>query len=590
MRLAMPVLLIALAGCSAGGGAGLSGGDNNGSDAGGANPPAPGCDSVGLTSSPSAPVAGPTAKVRVLVALTVTPPPTLSWRVRFGGVDVDATSVGSDGTEIEFPALAAGIYTVSVALAGSQVSCSSVDLSVNVAIAGAKPSAIRLRVVPRQSSLAPPFEKTTVILGGAAMDIGSLRADSSSLERLHLDGPDGGVAAYLRFVPNAAPGAVVEAFSDSTGNFVTPLAVQLHSVLVIPSVAGLAPRRITDWMPASGLPLMVNAGSPITGTVRDPADAPLAGATVRLSIDGVPSTVATTDGAGGFTLRAPTGGGAVTVEVTPPIASSLPRLSATSQAFDLGGPLQIRYTVILKDLAGSQVQQRGAPLANATVTVVGSAPVGTVTAGTVVAATGDVRIAATANSEGMLPSLRVPLAMLSAVVSSGTGALAVAALDATGALPITLDAPPLQPIATAVLGATGIAALTDAVIDLVPVGVLASAGAPELHVTASASGLISAALAPGGHYDLRFHAAVGRGAQLVIADRDASSIAPTYRLPAPLELRGTAKTASGQALPNASVQLLCIACSGIDRERPIAETATDSAGGFVLSVPDPGTM
>ena len=589
MRTAIALFLIIVAGCALGSHANPDLAGTSDASPSGAPPPTDDCGAVGLSSPPGSPVAGPGTKVRVLASVTVTPPPTASWRVRFRGAEIASTAVRPDGLEIEFSALEAGIYTASVALSGPRAACGSAALTVNVAMAGAKPSAIRLRIVPRQSTMMPPFEKTTVILGGAAMDLGSLRGDSSSLEQLRVDGPDGGVPAYLRFVPNAAPGAVVEAFSDSTGQLAVPLAVQLYGVVVIPSVAGLAPRRITDWMPASSLPLTVDAGSLITGTVRDPDGAPVVGAVVRLSTDGVPSTVATTDGAGSFALRATIGSGAVTVEVTPAATSSLPRLSATSQGFDLGVPLQIRYTVKLRNLAGMQLQQATAPLANATLMVVGSAAVGTVSAGILVTAAGNVRIAATANASGVLPSLQVPPAPLSGVITTATGDLAVVALDATGAVAV-LDVPPVQPISTAVLGATGTDALTDAVIDLVPLGALASAGVPELHVTAGMSGLIRLALAPGGHYDLRLHAGAGRGAPLFVADRDASSIAPTYRLPAALELSGRVNSGSGQALSNASVQLLCISCTGLDRERPIAETATDNAGSFVLSVPDPGTM
>jgi hypothetical protein len=37
------------------------------------------------------------------------------------------------------------------------------------------------------------------------------------------------------------------------------------------------------------------------------------------------------------------------------------------------------------------------------------------------------------------------------------------------------------------------------------------------------------------------------------------------------------------------VQVLCSACTGIDRDRPIAEAVSDGAGRFVVVIPDPGT-
>jgi uncharacterized protein (UPF0261 family) len=211
-----------------------------------------------------------------------------------------------------------------------------------------------------------------------------------------------------------------------------------------------------------------------------------------------------------------------------------------------------------------------------------------VTAGTSTSATGTVRIATSTDASGRLPSVLVPSASLSAVIEVSPGDLAVVELDATATVPVIRDAPPMQLIATAAHG-TG-AALPDAVLDLVPTGALAMAGAATLHVTANAGGAITAVLASGGHYELRFRDPAGRRAPLVIADRVVSTIALSYSLPPALQLRGTLTLDGLQPMANASVQLLCNICGGVDRDRPIAETVSDNAGRFVLAVPDPGTM
>jgi hypothetical protein len=318
----------------------------------------------------------------------------------------------------------------------------------------------------------------------------------------------------------------------------------------------------------------------------------LAGAKLQVAVDGVPSAVATTAADGSFTLRAASGGGAVTVEVAPPNPSGLPRLSATSSMLDLSVPLQIRYAanVTLKDLAGTVVRRQGAPVAGAGVTVVGSlAAVGTVTAGKVASATGEVRITSSADDSGALPAMLVPAAVLSVVITVAAGDLAVAALDTTGGVPASLDAPPMQPIIAAMFDAATVR-LSGAVLDLVPTGALAMAAAPPLHVTADGTGAVAAVLAAGGHYDLRFHDPAGRAAPLVVADRVVATIATSYHLPAALQVRGTVKLGGTQPLADASIQFLCDSCTGIDRARPIAEVASDDAGRFTLAVPDPGTM
>jgi hypothetical protein len=332
----------------------------------------------------------------------------------------------------------------------------------------------------------------------------------------------------------------------------------------------------------------------ITGAVHDPADAPIQGATVQLTIDGVPSTVATTGANGGFSLHAQPGAGVVTVEVVPPVSTGLPRLTASSDALDVKMPLQIRYrsSLVRKNLAGLQIVRQGTPLASASVMIVGTLPASTLPAGTVtsgsgapVDATGDVRVAATTDASGALPSMQVPAAALSVVIKASDD-LAIAALDTTRSLPATLEAPSMLMVTTAAAGPSEM--LSGAVLDAVPAGALAMAGAPTVHFRADQRSLI-ALLPPGGHYDLRFRDPLARRAPLMVADVDAAAIVPSYVLPTALQIRGTVKSGT-QPLAGAAVQILCDACVGLDRATPMAETTADAAGQFVVAVPDPGTM
>ncbi|HEY0479131.1 MAG TPA: carboxypeptidase-like regulatory domain-containing protein [Kofleriaceae bacterium] len=583
MRAVAVILIAALAGCASSGDAGALNPDGSGSGSGAA----PSCG-VSISFEPTDPVAGPSAKVRATAHVTHGPGVLgYAWQVLFDGKAVEVTPVPPDGANIDFPVTAAGVYVVDLIVEGS--SCPQAIAPVNVRAPGAQSELVRLRVVPPRSAGVPAMEKLIEVQGGADADLGILNIDTGVSVGAMVIGPGGGVPAYLQFSPGGAPDAVVEAFSDALGAAAVRLVPGPYAVLVVPSIADVAPRRITGWSP--GAVLRLDAGTRVTGTVHDPADAPLAGATVRLTVDGVPSTVATTvDPDGGFALRAPPGS-AVAVEVVPPAASGLPRLLATSPSFDLGMPLQIRYAanVAVVDLAGTAVQRLGAPVPRARLTVIGSLPaIGVVTAGTQVVATGQVQLAAIADAAGVLPTTRVPSAALSAVVEAASGDLAVIALDTRAGAPASLDAPAPQLITTAVLDGGG-AGMVGALVDLVPTGALALATAPTLRIAAGAAGVIAARLPAGGRYELRFQDPAGRAAPLVVADRAITTIASSYTLPAAVRIRGTLRRDGTQVLANASVQILCQACTGIARTRPLAEVASDAAGRFTVAVRDPGT-
>jgi hypothetical protein len=226
------------------------------------------------------------------------------------------------------------------------------------------------------------------------------------------------------------------------------------------------------------------------------------------------------------------------------------------------------------------------------VAVVGAlATGGTVTAGAMAIATGQVRIAATADAAGKLPQTLVPSGSLAAVIEVGAGDLAVTSFDTTGGAPATLDAPPMQLITTAATAMTegNLVGLPGALIDLVPTGALAMAAAPMLRLIAGENGAIAAALPAGGHYQLRFQDPQGRGAPLVVPDRAITAIASSYVLPAAIRIQGTLLRDGKLAMSGASVQLMCIGCTGLDAALPLAEAASDATGRFTLTVPDPGT-
>jgi hypothetical protein len=574
--------------CSAGGADATNPGDVGGS--GGALPP--GCV-LAIDAMQPLPAAGPNSTVHASVRIS-TPGASVAyvWQVQFEGAEVPI-SVGEGSVAIDFAVAAPGVYIVRVDLASGV--CSSAIAPINIAAPGALSTKLRLRVVPPPASGAPSMEKLIDVRGGAPVDRGVETIDSGVVEHPVVLGPSGGVPAYLQFAPAGAPDAIVEAFSDGSGAAAVRLVSQPYAVLVIPSVDGVAPRRFTGWQP--GQALQLDAGSAVSGTVKDPSGALLEGAVVRLTSDGVPSTLAPTGGDGGFALHAALGATA-TIEVAPPAVSGLPRLIATLATTELAVPLHIRYVTNLAppvDLAGMVLQRGGAPLAGARLSVVGTLPVvGMVTGRTAsVPASGEIRAAATAGQDGALPALRVAVsaagAPLSAVIEAAPGDLAVVALDtSSGGAPASLDAPDMPPVATAVQDGGG-AGLPGTVVDLVPTGALAMVNAPTLRLAAGAGGVIATTLPFGGHYELRFADPQGRGAPLIVGDREITAIAAVYQLPAALQISGTLRLDGSLALPNAAVQILCQNCSGIERSLPLVEVLSDAAGRFALAVPDPGT-
>jgi len=590
MRAAIAIAVAGLAGCSSGDRSSYGGGGVPG-DAGAADPGGSSGCTLGLTVQPQAPIAGPMAAVTATVAPPQSSLISYRWHVEHDGAVI--SDVASTAGAIEFATPDPGIYDVSVTLTGAPAGCAAVSAPINVGASGARSQSFRMRIVPPDPTVAPAFEKSVLIRGGAAVDLGVTPVDAGMATSFLVTAPTG-IAAYLRFSPASVPEAVVEGFADATGYVAVRLAPQLHSVLVIPTGATAAPRRFPAVAPGiATTQLLLDAGTPIRGAVRAPDGAAIAGATVQLSIDGVPSTVATTAADGSFTVGLVLGGATATVEVMPPAASGLPRLSASLAATALVGALDLRYTANAAPVALGDVRlaRAGAPLGDARVTIVGSLPAGRfATDATAIAATGTVRIAGRTDPQGVLAGLRVSPGPLSAVVVAGPADVAVVAVDASSGPIASLEVPPMQPIATAALAPAGGAGLAGATLDLVPVGALAAAGGPELHASAGADGALSALVAPGGHYDLRFRDPAARAAPLTIADRVAASIATSYRLPAALAIRGTVQLGGNQALPSAVVQVLCDACSGLERATPIAEAVSDGAGRFVVTVPDPGTM
>jgi hypothetical protein len=569
MKLA--ILLLAACGASRG---------ESSSDAGGQTTDAP-IDCLSLTFAPSPVYKGDHVKATAMA--NVGGVVGYSWLVN--GVP-NTSYEASDDSAIGFDVPDATSYTVSVSLTGP-AQCTPVERTLNVLGNSGNVAMYRMRVIP-PPDLAPPQETLIQINGGQTTQDRPFAIDPGTALNGSVVSGATPVSAYVKFTPVLGP-----AFDlVTTGTFTSRLALQMHSVLVIPQDNTLAPRVIA-WAPGLGpTSFAVDPGTGYSGTVVDRSGAPLAGAQVQLEQLGVPSTIATTAANGSFSVRETFMAGQMTsVTVTPPATSGLARLTATA-AFDLGSAMAISYvgSPATCDLNATPVKRGGVNQANAIVTIAGAiATAGTVTTGAVsTTATGTARIAATASAGGTLPTTLVPRASLSAIVQLGPTDFAVAAVDTTACAAQTIDAPAQIAASGVILDSTQ-QPIAGARVEAVPVGALAMANLIPIEATTSTTGAYSLALASGGHYELRMFDPGGRGAPVNFSDLVAAGVPATQALAPALAITGMVSVLNdANAIANASVQLLCSGCTGVAASQPIAQTATDITGEYRIAVADPG--
>jgi len=566
-----------------------AGGDGTPSVDGNPTTDAPTGCTVGITYMPTTPIAAPGTVIRAVAHVDgSTGLHTFTWFLSINnGPNMTPESALPDNSEVMFPATMDALYRVRFRIEDPNCAEASEDIDVNAP--GVGEVEMRVHVVAPPIEHRPVVDKSVIVQGGA----NDLIDDVQLAQVPPLDGHvllgGTGIPAYLKFMPGGTPDAAVEAFSDGTGSFHIEVRNETHTVLVVPASQNFPP-QLVNWTGQTTLDLAT--GIPITGTVRDPANAAIANAKVQLVIGGLPSTIGTTDSGGTFVVAAmpPAVGANVRVEVSPPATTGLPRLVAESSLLDVSQSVAVRYSasVSTRDLANTVVQ-RSAPLANADVSIVGPIPsVGTVTAGAAVSADGEARFSAKTNGSGALPTLRVPATQLFAVVfpAGAIGDHAVTPIDLTTAVPATITAAATTAKTTRISNAADTTGLGGSVLDAVPLGPLALAGAPTIRKTATSTGQVTIGLASNATYELRFSDPNGnRGALRVLSDATTADVAATTPLLDPTRVTG--KVIGGSPIAGAIVQFLCAQCTGLARDRPIAEGLTGVDGRFSLAVPNP---
>ena len=541
--------------------------------------------SVTVSYTPSMPVAGPTSEVRLISTVTNSSGThSYTWHVTKDGNLVSTMNAQSDGSEVTFIAEEFGPYQVTLDVSASfGGTCPQAHATVNV-VKDATFENMRLHIVPPLTAMGPTVDRPLQIHDGTDFDMGAVVLELSTLATGTVRNSSGvGIPAYVQFYPLGMAGAMVETFAGSNGAFSARLLIQPHDVIVIPAATNVAPERLANYSTTGALP-MLSAPDSISGTVHQGAT-PIAGARVQITIDGVPTTLGTTAANGTYTVlghhAAPNK--IVKVEITPTVASGLPRLEA-SGTITTTGAIDVAYAPLtMRNLSGVQVRRGGSALPNRPVVIVGTvANPGTIAG---IDAAGYLRVPTTTDAGGNLPSVLAPAVTLSAVTTVAQGDLAVGSVSA-GA-PAFINAPAMTAISTTAGGGTD--ALSGVTLDLIPRDELAAANAPALHFIGDASGHVTGSIATGGIYDVRWSDPQGRRGLLI--EFNQTTITGSYTLPPAVYVSGDVTiTGSTNPVVGASIQILCESCKGVDKSWPIAEVATDGHGSFNLAVPDPAAM
>lgn len=582
-RAALAWVVIAGAGCGAGG----IGDDTSGADAR-PNQDAPLFCSVDVHYDQGTPTAGIGATLGAQVSVIgAFGPFDYAWDV----MDPDGNGLpltpDAISDTVRFPIETDGDYRVRVTVTSSSGEfCPPYDEPLFVQAPGANSTVWRIRIVPDETIPAPPQEIARSITSSSSIDIGDIILDGGlAVDTTVRDGASNGIGAYVRIT--SANNLTVEAYADATtGELATHIPVGAVDALVVPADSTLPPVKIANW---TGSAITVTTGTAISGHVHDPSGAPLPGAKVSLTVDGVASTVGTTDVNGLYTLRA-RAGGTTEVTVAPTDASGLPRLSATFGAGP-SSPIDIDYDAALttQSLAGTVLQRGGTPMVGERITFVGS--IGTAGQATMGAANvnadGDVAISAVAGAGGALPATRAPARALTAVLIPTLMEAAVIPVDLTSGAPASIDAPAMVPLTARVVGPAN-ELVAGARVIAIPIGALAVATAAPAAGTTAADGTVTLSVAPGGSYDVIVDDPHRVWARTWVTAVGGGALGDVTVQPA-MRVLGTIKQPGGNTTAQSSaVAFYCYGCTGIAAERPVGESGTGATGQFSVTVTDPG--
>lgn len=511
----------------------------------------------------------------------------IQWFVTRAGLSVPFHLVGGDSSVIEVDAAAGGTYHFVATATRRDLTCTSTDDAV---VTGAGRSAsYRLRVTPPPGSGLPKQDRTVVIHHDTPLDHQLFTLEAGLPVAATLLGPMGGIGGTVRFV--SENGLDVLAASGADGSFTSLLlAAERYRVVLIPNDSTLAPSAPLHDLGAvvAAGPFAVDAGVIVSGTVKDEAGAPIAGARVVLSDGSLPSGVGITDGKGAFALHAAPGMYAATVE-----AAAHPDVRGPVTNFGKPGTLEVAYQKGLFAIGGTVLGSDGkTPVVGARVSVRSTGPalsgVATIgfSGGAPVPAEGLVRIEATSGAMGVLPSLVLPASNYEVLIEPPAGPvdgvtqlhLAVAGADhwKLGLQPRTRVSGTVSDGSAAIPGVRVVAAELGGS-TAAPAAVSDGNGAYHLDIDSGVGAdlYFDAPLFsdPKRHFQ-RAHLALAPGAA-----------AGDVKLTQGLLLRGTIAPPAGAPIAGALVEAWCLGCPDT---WPAGMASTDGDGSFTMYLPDPG--
>ena len=195
------------------------------------------------------------------------------------------------GLTVSFSAPVAGSYTFRVSFPNA--GCEGMS-SIDVHSRNANQASYRLRVAPPETDGIPQQDLPLTVYGGMEKSDANLALVSGTPILSTLRGPGGTpTAGEVRLIADSGPDAV--GLAGDNGTFALAVSADaLYTPLLVPTGANaalLAPRLLAK---ANGLTLVgasftVDAGQTVSGSVRDPANAAIAGAHVVLRNGLLPS-------------------------------------------------------------------------------------------------------------------------------------------------------------------------------------------------------------------------------------------------------------------------------------------------------------
>lgn len=537
-------------------------------------------------------------------------PQAIQWDVRNAeGQYVSSYSQGPTDLNMTFYADIPGMYNVTLSGWLGTTECSTDAVSVLVIDPFANIERFRLHFLPAAGHDDVPAQDRFVdITGELDHDMGEVQLDSGWQTEGLVQTDDGtSLAAYIRASTVATDPSrlTFESFSDAAGRFAMRTVFTGLDYLIVPADNTVAPQRFSAVAPGQDS-FDISPGIAATGTVSENPGVPVAGARVSLRVDDVPSTLATTDAAGGFALSA-RAGPVTSVAVVPPAGSGLLELSlpeASGATLDVAsgefaiayGPGQSSRPVAITALALNGVTVAVATRATFIARPIAGAGTLTIGAGDTHELTGTARISLSADGVGTLSAV-LPEAEYDVILEPenpkhGAPTLLYMDLRAGRPTPASLTIGPAARIAGTVRGPDG-SRVVNASISAIPTGILTLTPAASASATSTDNGSFVLRLIPGGQYQLQARTVDATHVHARILINVPSAVEPTdigvLQMGPSVSVTGQVRLPLGVGgAGGITIRTMCFECPEEQRERILSETITDSTGSFTIPVPDPG--